>query len=141
MSNCASARARRFRRGSAGLEFAIVGGLFFVMLLAAVDLGRYYLTLHSIRTFAAEASRHGTVVMTGAGTQTLSGADLVAAVGRAGILGGAPGVTLTRTQTGAGSGTSIRVQVSVDHPFTWVINVFGVGTTRFRESTDITFQW
>jgi hypothetical protein len=111
------------------------------MLLAAIDLGRYYLTLHSIRTFAAEASRHGAVAKSGAGTQTLSGANLVAAVGRAGILGSAPGVTLTRAETGSGAGTNIRVQVSVDHPFTWVINVFGVGKTRFRESTDITFQW
>ncbi len=135
----AARRALRARRGSAGLEFAIVGGIFFVMLLAAIDLGRYYLTLHSVRSFAAEASRHGAVMMTG--TQTLSGAALVSAMGRSGILGAAPGVTLTRTETGTGNAVSIRVQVTVDHPFTWVINVFGVGTTLFRESTDITFRW
>jgi Flp pilus assembly protein TadG len=139
MSNSASARRRR--RGSAGLEFAIVGGLFFVMLLAAIDLGRYYLTLHSLRTFAAEASRHGAVAMSGAGTQTLDGAQLVSAMGRAGILGAAPGVTLTRTETGSGAGTSVRVQVVVDHEFRFVFNVFGLGTTRLREDTDITIQW
>jgi Flp pilus assembly protein TadG len=117
----------------------MLGGLFFVMLLAAIDLGRYYLTLHSIRTFAAEASRHGAVMLTG--SQTMTGAQLVAAMGRSGILGASPGVTLTRTETGSGAGTSVRVRVTVDHPFTFVINVFGVGATRFREDTDITFQW
>lgn len=37
----ASRRALRERRGVAALEFALVGGTFFIMMLAAIDVGRY----------------------------------------------------------------------------------------------------
>ena len=49
------------RLGCAGvttLEFAIVGGLFFLLLFGSMDLGRYYLIKHSLRTMVAETARY-----------------------------------------------------------------------------------
>jgi hypothetical protein len=41
----------------ASLEFALVGLAFFMILFTAMDLGRYFLTVHSLRTLTSELAR------------------------------------------------------------------------------------
>jgi hypothetical protein len=56
----ASNRLRRLRIGQAGttsLEFALVAIPFVFILVAGMDLGRYFLTQHSLRTLTSEAAR------------------------------------------------------------------------------------
>jgi Flp pilus assembly protein TadG len=51
---------RRCRLGRAGVttvEFAVVAQLFMTVLIGCMDLGRYYLIEHSLRTVVAEAAR------------------------------------------------------------------------------------
>lgn len=58
--SCAFNKSGRWRLGRAGvtsLEFALVVWLFLMVMLGSVDLGRYYLVQHSLRTVAAEAAR------------------------------------------------------------------------------------
>jgi Flp pilus assembly protein TadG len=53
-------KPRRWQLGHAGvttLEFALVAVLFLLVLIGCMDLGRYYLIQHSLRTVAAEAAR------------------------------------------------------------------------------------
>ena len=60
----ARTRRRRFRigeRGTTSLEFALVGGLFVSLLLGAMEIGRYMMTLESVRTATAEAVRQVTI--------------------------------------------------------------------------------
>ncbi len=45
------------RVGATSLEFALVALLFMTVLIGCMDLGRYYLAEHSLRTVAAEAAR------------------------------------------------------------------------------------
>jgi Flp pilus assembly protein TadG len=45
------------RAGVTSLEFGLVALLFLTVLIACMDLGRYYLVEHSLRTVAAEAAR------------------------------------------------------------------------------------
>src|SRR3954466_2893687 len=45
------------RSGAVAVEFGIVGLVFFILLLGAVDLGRYQITLQSLRDISAEAAR------------------------------------------------------------------------------------
>lgn len=146
-----SARARRFpvadRRGLAAIEFAVLGGLFFIVLLAAIDIGRYYMTIQGLRNFAADAARYGTVNMAfvGTGTQTASCADVVRATGRGGAIAGlvstSPSPCVTRVQaTGTGGAIwTVTVTVDIDVTFNFVVNSFGIGSPRFRESTRVQF--
>jgi Flp pilus assembly protein TadG len=39
------------------LEFALVAVPFLFLLIAAMDLGRYFITQHSLRTLTSEAAR------------------------------------------------------------------------------------
>jgi len=58
--SCAYNKTEDWRLGRAGvtsLEFAIVASLFFMALFSCMDLGRYYLIEHSLRTMVAEAAR------------------------------------------------------------------------------------
>lgn len=140
MSNSAS--ARRARRGIVGVEFALVAGLLFVMLLAAIDLGRYYMTLQGLRNFMADATRYGMVNMTAG--QRLCGAALLGAMGRGGAVGGMisaePGVCVERSEQTASNITTITVAVSADVTFNFVILVFGVGTQHLRDSATTSFR-
>lgn len=148
MSNFASVRgAWRSRRGVAAVEFAVVGGLFMVIMLATVDIGRYYMTIQGLRTFAADAERYGIVNMwwrDTAGTRTATCAQVVAATGRGGAVGGlatlSPGNCVTRTQTISGGAITVTVAVNIDVTVNFVINVFGILSPRFQESTSVTFQ-
>ncbi|WP_237213601.1 TadE/TadG family type IV pilus assembly protein [Falsiroseomonas oryziterrae] len=45
------------RRGATAVEFAVIGAIFLTLLLGVVELGRYYFTVQSLRTVAAEAAR------------------------------------------------------------------------------------
>ena len=149
MSKSARSRIRILsdRRGVAALEFVVVGGIFLFALLAAVDLGRYYMTVQGLRNFAADAQRYGIVNMafTGNGTQTATCAQVVAATGRggavAGLLATSPGPCVTRVQDSGTSGAiwNVTVTVDIDVTFTFVINAFGIVSPRFRESTTVTF--
>lgn len=52
-----SAWRRLGRAGVSSLEFGIVALLFLTVLIGCMDLGRYYLIEHSLRTIVAEAAR------------------------------------------------------------------------------------
>jgi Flp pilus assembly protein TadG len=52
-----SERLLHGRRGSTAVEFALIAFTFLGVLFGAMDLGRYYIVIHSLRTIAAEASR------------------------------------------------------------------------------------
>lgn len=150
MSKSVSARRRTplGRRGVAAIEFAVVGGIFLVVMLAAIDLGRYYMTIQGLRNFAADAQRYGIVNMasSGTGTQTATCSQVIAATGRggavAGLLATSPNPCVTRVQT-AGTGGAVfdvTVTVDIDVTFTFVINAFGIGSPRFRESTTVQYS-
>src|SRR5271170_3447536 len=58
--SCKSSKPGWRRLGRAGvttLEFGFVALLFLMVLIGCMDLGRYYLTEHSLRTMVAEAAR------------------------------------------------------------------------------------
>jgi len=118
-----------------------------VIMLATVDIGRYYMTIQGLRTFASDAERYGIVNMwwrDTAGTRTATCAQVVAATGRGGAVGGlaslSPGNCVTRTQTISGGAMTVTVAVNIDVTVNFVINVFGILSPRFQESTSVTFQ-
>jgi Flp pilus assembly protein TadG len=45
------------RRGTAALEFCLVGAAFFLLLFAVIELGRYAITVQSLRTLAGAGAR------------------------------------------------------------------------------------
>jgi Flp pilus assembly protein TadG len=47
--------------GTSSLEFALVGIPFLFMLIAGMDLGRYFITQHSLRTLVSEAVRSAVI--------------------------------------------------------------------------------
>jgi Flp pilus assembly protein TadG len=45
------------KRGTAALEFCLVGGAFFTLMFAIFDFGRYAITMHSLRALASADAR------------------------------------------------------------------------------------
>jgi len=80
--SCKSSKPAWPRLGRAGvttLEFGFVAFLFLMVLIGCMDLGRYYLTEHSLRTMVAEAAR-ARLVTTLPGTITGPTTDTFAAI-------------------------------------------------------------
>lgn len=147
MSNSASSsrRAASCRRGVAAVEFAIVAGLFFLTLLAAIDLGRYYMMVQGLRNFIADAERFGIVTLSG--NVEVCRANLVNQMGRGGVVTGY--VTATGTQAdplgvcvrrAEAANGDVTVTVTTRIRFTFVINPFGVGQQRFDDDAAVTFR-
>lgn len=148
MSKSASASSRplRCRKGIAAVEFAVVGGIFLVALLAAVDLGRYWMTIQGLRNFIADAERYGIVNMRDIpGVQTATCDQVINATGRGGAVAAllrTSGPWCVRRETVVAGGVStIHVDVAIDVTFNFVINVFGIASPRFQESTRLTFTY
>lgn len=133
------------RRGASALEFALVGAMFFVTMLAMIDLGRYYMNIQSLRNFAADAQRYGIVNMfwEGTGERTASCSDVLTAVNRGGPITGivstSPSPCVTRRQTSSGGVYTVTVIVSINVNFRFIMNVFGV-SPNYQESSTVTFQ-
>ncbi|MBW8269076.1 TadE/TadG family type IV pilus assembly protein [Caldovatus aquaticus] len=55
-------RALRCRKGVTALEFAIIGPIFLILVLFAMDLARYWYVAEAVRTHTAEVLRAAIVV-------------------------------------------------------------------------------
>jgi len=146
MSNFASASRATLasRRGASALEFALIGGLLFLMILVALEVGRFYMTVQGVRNFVADSSRYGVVNMSAG--QTLCRSQLLAAMGRGGVVGGLastnPGICVTRSEaTVGGGGTAVTVTVTTDVTIQILLTAFGIGPQRFQDTTTVRFVY
>lgn len=71
----------RDRSGVAAIEFAIVGPLFFLVLLGCIVFGMYLGTVHSVQQLAAEAARASIQGLTDSERKTLAENQVDAIVG------------------------------------------------------------
>jgi Flp pilus assembly protein TadG len=108
-------KPRQWRLGRAGvttLEFALVTTLFLLVLIGCMDLGRYYLIQHSLRTVAAEAARMTLAYDNNSTAALPTTADFVAIA----PFINADSLTLTVQQPNS-SGITI-IMVTATYPFT-----------------------
>lgn len=109
-----SAWRRLGRAGASSLEFGLVALLFLTVLIGCMDLGRYYLVEHSLRTIVAEAARaaQANTSITGTiDTTTASFAAITPFIDNANL-------TLTVTQTPAGRYAIRKITVRGTYEFT-----------------------
>jgi Flp pilus assembly protein TadG len=108
--------------GSTSLEFALVAIPFLFMLIAGMDLGRYFITQHSLRTLGAEAMRATLIYCFGQTTAcSLPTANEQAAKAMVPFLAGSS-IVLTANQTAAVAGTGFRtITVTAQYPFAFIL--------------------
>lgn len=101
------------RAGVTSLEFGIVALLFLTVLIGCMDLGRYYLIEHSLRTVVAEAAREAWVNSSVEGTvdpTTFSFGAITPFVNNANL-------TLTVTATPLAKGGVRKIKVIATYDF------------------------
>lgn len=132
-------RVLRDGRGLAALEFAVVGGIFLVALLGAVDMGRYYMYLHAVRHTTAEAAR--AAMLSPTCTLNSNVGNEARNIARAGFLGAQFNLTASCTPQDNGANSMVWTwQIESNAPFTWIIPIFGVGDSPIREITVFTYR-
>ena len=140
MSNSATSRTgrrTRGRRGASTLEFALVGAMFFITVLVALEVSRFFMTLQSMRNVVADAERWAMVNMS---PGTLCGEQLFSAMGRRGLLGTNPNLCVTRQVTGAEINGVVTITVTLQN-YTYPILVRVLGLTSVNLVENATFQY
>jgi Flp pilus assembly protein TadG len=111
-------RLRSDRRGTTTLEFGLIGSLMLMLMVAGIDLGRFYLTRHSLQTLVSEAVRATYVQCFAKTSCTLSTASASAAWGKVPFLAsGATGAALSASQAAGSTTGSYVISASASYPF------------------------
>jgi Flp pilus assembly protein TadG len=138
-------------RGAVAVEFAMVGFTFFVLLLGAVDVARYQITVQSLHDISAEAARvalvyAGQTAATNSqnGTSTsplMSGAALKAAVTSPTNLTPflAPASLTVTSASSLSAGGVPTVTVTASYPFAFFAPLFTGGTQTLSQSAAISY--
>lgn len=140
MSSPASNSARR---GTVAVEFGLIAGILFTMLLGVVEIGRYWATQQSLHTLMAEALRQwqaeiGNIAGIDAGSLATACAALktpsLATVPllKAGL------VAYSGRQCSIASGV-ITVQVTISYPFTFFGPLLPSGARTLTETSRVSF--
>jgi Flp pilus assembly protein TadG len=106
------------RRGTTTLEFGLVGGMLLMLMIGGIDLGRFYLTQHSLSTLLNEGVRATYVQCFAKSSCTLSTANATAAWGKVPFLSSAmTGASLTASQAAGSTTGSYVITASASYPF------------------------
>src|SRR4051812_30441168 len=143
------ARVLSDRSGAVAVEFGIIGLVFFILLLGAVDLGRYQITLQSLRDISAGASRvalldRGQVAsVVGAGGSATNKSDtaLKAAVtSPTNLTPFLPPASLTIVTSEPTSLTGVRtITVTATYPFSFLAPLLPGGPITLSDSTALSY--
>lgn len=134
--SCARSNARR--RGTTTLEFALTGGVFLVIVIAILDLGRYVAVAQSLNTVVALTARAAMIGSVNAGgTCPGSGVTLPTSITASVPLLKATSlcVAVTSTTTSGQTRTSVRAQ----YTFGFVLPAWNSLSGTISDSTSLTY--
>jgi Flp pilus assembly protein TadG len=128
------------RKGAAAMEFALIAIPFLILMIAVTDLGRYFLTQHSLRTLTAEAARTVMVSCFNASSLcSLTPAQISVVEAKAPFLI-AGSTTLTASQTPPSGATGLRiVNVTAVYPFTFIFYLWNANSGNITETTRVSY--
>lgn len=151
-SRAALVRLLADRRGTTAIEFAVVGGIFFTLLLGAVDVGRYQITQQSLRSIAAEAARFALIAADQAMAASPAGiSGVCAAVPSSAAL--KAGVTTPTNLTPflvpanltlvgncvVGAGGARTITITASYPFQFVMPVLPQGLPSRQATSSLSY--
>ncbi|WP_191058663.1 TadE family protein [Geminicoccus harenae] len=123
----------RCRKGTTSLEFAIVGALFFAMLIGTMEVGRFYFTQQSLREVTAAAARRAMVDASFSGCA----APLEEVAGMTPLLR-STSLTLCVTRTTSAGLTTLTVDAA--YPFAAVLPMLQLDGNQLTDRTTVTFS-
>jgi Flp pilus assembly protein TadG len=114
------------RAGTASLEFALVALPFILLMLAGMDLGRYFITKHSLHTLTSEAVRSMLVNCFNQAAQcNLSATNKSTVATMVPFLDPNSVTWVTANQSAPDPATGVRtVTVNVTYPFTFALSAW-----------------
>jgi Flp pilus assembly protein TadG len=134
------------QRGVAALEFCLVALPFFLLMFGIFDLGRYAITMQSLRTLANAGARammiacYTPAVIANTSPSNCTGDYLSAAQKQAAapfLYGGGPAPTLSIQVQGTAPSTALRVTASTG--FTVLVPLWGTALNTPSASTSVPF--
>jgi hypothetical protein len=123
-------------RGSTSMETALVFIPFMFIMIATTDLGRWFLTQHSLRTLSAEAARATMVACYAAGTCSLSSTAKAQVQALTPFLASGS-TTLNASQTVVGGVRTITVTAT--YPFNFIFAPWTDLSGTITETTNLSY--
>jgi Flp pilus assembly protein TadG len=128
--------------GTASLEFALVALPFCLLMFACMDLGRYFITRHSLHTLTSEAVRSALVNCFNQPAQCdLSPTNKSTVATMVPFLVPGSITWVTANQSAPDAATGVRtVTVSVTYPFAFVLPAWtGLFSSAIAETTSLQY--
>lgn len=125
-------RCRLGRSGTTTLEFSLIGGAFFLLIFGGMDLGRYYITLHSLHTVLGGAVRAAII------NPTLTGCTAPAAL----VAAQAPFLQpslLSLCVTRATSSGVTTISVTASYNFNFVVPIWSSSSGTLSDTTTLSY--
>lgn len=131
------------RSGSVGLQFAFVAIPFVLLLLAGMDLGRYFITRHSLRTLISETVRATLISCYGStGACNLPSASKTTVAAKVPFLNSASITWVTANQSAPNASTGVKtITVTVSYPFIFVLPAWVSLNATSPITESISFQF
>jgi len=144
MSHVSNSRRcpRLGRKGTSSLEFALVAVVFLSLMFAGMDLGRYFITQHSLRTLTSELIRATMVQCAGTITAcTLSAANIQAAKAKVPFLVSANiGLPTTPTRGAVNPNTGVMtVTASASYAFVFTLPALSSLSGTITNNTQLSY--
>ena len=125
-----------------GLQFAFVAIPFVLLLLAGMDLGRYFITQHSLRTLVSEAVRATMITCYGnTSLCNLPSANETTVAAQAPFLNSGSITWVTANQSAPDANGVRTISVTVSYPFIFVLPAWVSLNASSPITESISFQF
>ena len=133
-------RQRTFFSAQSMVEFALVGPLFFLMLIGTIEMGRLMWTSHELSNGAREGARWASVRGERSGENITDGQVEVVILERTSALNDSLQVNVTWSETNREPGSKVTVATSYDY-VPMVGGFLGIGTITLERQSELTIHY
>ena len=133
-------RPRKFFSAQGMVEFALVGPIFFLMLIGTIEMGRLMWTSHELSNGAREGARWASVRGERSGENITDGQVEVVILERTSALNDSLQVNVTWSETNREPGSKVTVATSYDY-VPMVGGFLGIGTITLERQSELTIHY
>jgi Flp pilus assembly protein TadG len=133
-------RQRKLFSAQSMVEFALVGPLFFLMLIGTIEMGRLMWTSHELSNGTREGARWASVRGERSGANITDGQVKTVILAHTSALDGSLSVNVIWSESSREPGSKVRISTTYDY-VPMVGGFLGIGTIELKRQSELTIHY